>query len=70
LDGVRELWSRISSKIADTTRAVIDRFSEPSRSDPFSIPNPFSVCPILTEKTVKGASMIKHGKVFKPIFWI
>jgi hypothetical protein len=70
LDGVRELGSRISSKIADTTGTVIDRLSELFGSDPFPIPDPFSVCPILTEKTVKGTSMIKHSEVFKPIFWV
>jgi hypothetical protein len=67
---VRELWSRISSKIADTTGLGIDRLSELFGSGPFPIPNPFSVCPILAEKTVKGTSMIKHSEVFKPIFWI
>jgi hypothetical protein len=69
LDGVRELWSGISSKITDTTGAAIDRLSELFGSDPFPIPNPFSVCPILTEKAVKGTSVIKHSEVFKPIFW-
>jgi hypothetical protein len=27
------------------------------------------VRPVLTEKTVKGASVIKNGKILKPIFW-
>jgi hypothetical protein len=67
---VRELWSRISPKIADTTGTVIDHLSELFGSDPFLIPDPFSVCPILTEKTVEGTSMIKHSEVFKSIFWI
>jgi hypothetical protein len=67
---VRELWSRIPAKITDTTGTIIDRLSEFFRRDSFSIPNPFSVCPILAEKTVKGTSVIKHSEVLKPIFWI
>jgi hypothetical protein len=27
------------------------------------------VRPVLAEKTVKGASVIKNGKILKPIFW-
>jgi hypothetical protein len=67
---VRKLWSGIPAKIADTTSTVIDRLGKLFRSDPFSIPHPFSVCPILAEKTVEGASVIKHSEVFKPIFWV
>jgi hypothetical protein len=69
LDGVRKLWSGISSKKTDTTSTIIDRLGEFLRSNPFSIPDPFPVCPILTEKTVKGASVIKDGKIFISMFW-
>jgi hypothetical protein len=27
------------------------------------------MCPVLAEETVKGTSVIKNCKVFKPIFW-
>jgi hypothetical protein len=67
---VRELWSGIAAEITDTTGAVIDRLGKLSRGNPFTIPHPFPVCPILTEKTVEGASVIKHSEVFKSIFWI
>jgi hypothetical protein len=65
---VRELWSGVPTKIADTTGAVINRLGKLIRGNSFAIPHPFPVCPILTEKTVEGTSVIKHGEVFKPIF--
>jgi len=65
---MRKLWSGISTKIADTTRPVIDGLSQLFRSDPWRLPNPFSVVPILAEKTIKGASVIKYGEVLKPVF--
>jgi hypothetical protein len=46
-----------------------DRLSQFFRADPLSIPNPFPVCPVLTEKTVKGAAVIENRKVSKPVFW-
>jgi hypothetical protein len=67
---MRELRSGIPSKIADTTGTVIDGLGKFFGSDLFLIPNPFSMCPILAEKTVKGASVIKHSEVFIPMLWI
>jgi hypothetical protein len=67
---MRELRGGVPPKIADTTGTVIDGLGKFLGSDPLLIPNPFPVCPILAEKTVKGASVIKHSKVFVPIFWV
>jgi hypothetical protein len=67
---MRELRSRIPSKIADTTGTVIDGLGKFLGSNPLLIPNPLPVCPILAEKTVKGAPVIKHSEVFIPMFWI
>jgi hypothetical protein len=68
LNRVRKLWSGIPAKIADTTGAVVDCLGKLNRGDPLPIPNPFSVCPILTEKTVEGAPVVKDGQVFESIF--
>jgi hypothetical protein len=67
---VRELRSRIPSKVADTSGSIIHRVGQLFGSHPFNIPHPFPVCPILAEQAVKRTPMVKHSKVFKPIFWI
>jgi hypothetical protein len=66
---VRQLWTGIPSKVTNAARAAINRVGQFFRAEPLSIPNPFSVRPVLAEKTVKGASMIKNRKILKPIFW-
>jgi hypothetical protein len=70
LNGVRELWSGVPTKIADARSTVIHRLCKLFRGDSFAIPHSFPVCPVLTEQTVERASVIKHSEVFKPIFWI
>jgi hypothetical protein len=65
---VRKLRGGITPKIADATGTVIDGLGQFFWTDPLSVPNLLSMCPVLTEKTVKGTSMIEDGKVFKPIF--
>jgi hypothetical protein len=64
-----KLRSGVSSKVADATGALIHGSGQLFRTDPLSIPNPFPVGPVLTKEAIKGASVIKNGKVFKPIFW-
>jgi hypothetical protein len=66
---VRKLWSGISSEVADATGMAIDGSAQFFRTDPFSIPNPLSMCPVLAEKTIKRASVIENGEVLKAIFW-
>jgi hypothetical protein len=65
---VRQLRSRITTKVADATGAFINSLGQFFRCEPLFVPNPFSMRPVLAEKTVEGASVIEHGKVFKPIF--
>jgi hypothetical protein len=67
---VRELWGGIPPKITNTTCTIIDFPGKFFGSDLLFIPDSFSVCPVLTEKTIKGTSMIKNSKVLKPILWI
>jgi hypothetical protein len=64
-----KLRSGVTSKVTDATRAVIHGLGQLFRADPFSIPNPLAMCPVLAEEAVKGTSVIKNCKVFKPIFW-
>jgi hypothetical protein len=66
---MRELRSGIPSKIADTTGTVIDGPSKFFGGYLFLVPNPFPMRPILAEKTVKRAPVIKNSEVLKPIFW-
>jgi hypothetical protein len=66
---MRELRSGIPSKIADATRTVINGLGKFFRNNPFLIPDPFPVCPILAEKAVKGTSVIKDSKVLITILW-
>jgi len=63
------LRSGITPKIADATGAFINRLGQFFGCKPLSVPNPFSLCPVLAEKTIKRAPVVKHGKVFKSIFW-
>jgi hypothetical protein len=67
---MRELRSGIPSKIADATRTVINGLGKFFRSNPFLIPDPFPVCPILAEKAIKGTSVIKDSEVFITILWV
>jgi hypothetical protein len=67
---MRELRSGIPSKITNTTGAVIDGPGKSFGGYSFLVPNPFPVCPILAEKTVKRASVIKHGEVLIPVLWV
>ncbi len=60
--------SGITTKVADATGAVIDSLGQLLRCEPLSVPNPFPMGPVLAEKTVEGASVVEHGKVFKSIF--
>jgi hypothetical protein len=68
-NGVRKLRGGISTKIADATGTVIYVLGQFFWANPFAIPHPFSMGPVLTEKAVKRTSVIEDGKVFKPIFW-
>jgi hypothetical protein len=68
LDGVRELRSGVAPKVADATGVFINGLGQFFWCKPLFVPNPFSMCPILAEKTIKRAPMVKHGKVFKSIF--
>jgi hypothetical protein len=65
---VRQLRSGITTKVADAAGAVIDSLGQLFRYEPLFVPNPFSMRPVLAEKTVEGASVVEHGKVFKSIF--
>jgi hypothetical protein len=66
---VRKLRSWITTKVADATGAPINGLGQIFRCKPLSIPHPFSMRPVLAEKTVERASVIEHGKILKPIFW-
>jgi len=65
---VRELWSGVPTEVADATGALINRLGKIFRGNPFCIPHPFSVCPILTEKAIEGATVIENGEILKSIF--
>jgi hypothetical protein len=67
---MRKLRGGVPSEITDTTGTVIHCLDKFIRRDPFLIPYPFSVCPILTEETIKGASVIKDRQVLIAIFRI
>ena len=66
---MRKLRSGITTKVADAAGAVIDSLGQLFRCDPLFVPNPFSMRPVLAEKTVERASVVEHSKIFKPIFW-
>jgi hypothetical protein len=66
---VGELWRGISSEVTDATGSAIDGFDHLFRGNPLFVPNPFSVRPVLAEKTVKRTSMIENGKILKAVFW-
>jgi hypothetical protein len=65
---VRQLRCGITPKVADATGAFINGLGQLFRCKPLSIPNPFSMRPVLAEKTVERASVVEHSKIFKPVF--
>jgi hypothetical protein len=66
---MRKLGRRVTTKIADATGPVIDRLDHLFWTGPVPIPHPFSVGPVLTEKTVKRTSVIEYSKILQSIFW-
>jgi hypothetical protein len=65
---VRELGGRVSTEITDATGPGIHSLRQFLRTDPFLVPNPLPMRPVLTEQAVKGAPVIEDGKVFETNF--
>jgi hypothetical protein len=65
---VRQLGSGITTKVANATGAFVNGLGQLFGCKPLSLPNPFSMRPVLAEETVEGAPVIEDGKVFKSIF--
>jgi hypothetical protein len=64
-----ELWGGITAEIADATCLGIHSQGQFFWTGPLLIPNAFTMCPVLTEKAIKGAPVIEDGQVFKTGLW-
>lgn len=66
---MKDLWCRVSSKIADTGSLVIDCTGQIFGGKFCFGKSSFLKAPILAIETVKGTGMIEDGQIITAIFW-